>query len=55
MKQNYTVPEAAEIAKCDISYIRRLCATGRLKAQKRGRDWIILEPENKLKNLIDKR
>lgn len=36
-----TVNEVAELAGLEPRWIRRLCQQGRLKAEKRGRDWDI--------------
>ena len=37
-----TVKEAAEILGVGEARVRKLCATGQIKAQKFGRDWAIV-------------
>ncbi|MBN2074777.1 MAG: helix-turn-helix domain-containing protein [Dehalococcoidales bacterium] len=39
----YTVKEASQILGLEESHIRRLAKLGKIKAQKWGRDWMILE------------
>lgn len=37
--------QAARLLKRSVSEIRRLCATGKLSAQRVGRDWVIREED----------
>ncbi len=40
-KEFYTVPELSKLIKKDQAWIKRLCQSGRIKAKKIGRDWLI--------------
>lgn len=43
----------AKILGFSQAYIRRLCGTGKIKAEKKGRDWVF--PESSIKNITRKR
>ena len=40
-----TVPEAADRLGLSLAMVRRYCATGKLQAQKLGRDWAVRQRE----------
>jgi excisionase family DNA binding protein len=40
-KNTFTTPQAAAILQVDTSWIRQLILSGRLPAEKKGRDWLI--------------
>ncbi len=40
----YTANEVAKILGVSVQYVRRLCAQGRIEAQRLGKHWVIYAP-----------